>query len=70
MRGFNNKKEPITEISYDAVIENLELTHDEFVDMCILCGCDYTKTIEGVGFVTAFKLIKSFRDIDTSLVYI
>ena len=70
LRGFNNKKEPITEISYKEVLEHLEMSHAEFVDLCILCGCDYTNTIEGVGYVTALKLIKSFKDIETSLDYI
>jgi flap endonuclease-1 len=29
------------------VIEGLELTPDQFVDLCILCGCDYCGTIKG-----------------------
>lgn len=30
------------------VIEELALTPDQFVDLCILCGCDYCGTIKGV----------------------
>ena len=41
LRGFNSKKEPITEICLATVLETLCLTKAEFVDMCILCGCDY-----------------------------
>ena len=29
------------------MLKGLELTHKEFVDLCILCGCDYTVTIDG-----------------------
>ena len=29
------------------VIEGLGLTHEQFIDMCILCGCDYCGSIKG-----------------------
>lgn len=32
--------------------------------MCILCGCDYCDTIDGVGPVTAYKLIKEHKTIE------
>jgi len=47
LRGFNNKKEPIIEISYEDMLQELEMTYDEFIDLCILCGCDYLETIDG-----------------------
>lgn len=34
------------------------MSHEEFVDLCILCGCDYTESIDGIGPTTAFKLIQ------------
>jgi len=46
------------------MLKGLELTYDEFVDLCILCGCDYTDTIDGVGPVTAYKLIKENKTIE------
>ena len=30
------------------VLEGLGLTPDQFVDLCILCGCDYCGTIKGI----------------------
>ena len=51
LRGFNNKKEPIYEISYDEMIKGFDMTHDEFVDLCILCGCDYTETVDGIQII-------------------
>ena len=29
------------------MLEGLGLTPDQFVDLCILCGCDYCGTIKG-----------------------
>ena len=36
----------------------------EFIDLCIMCGCDYTHSIGGIGPVKAFKLIQDNRNID------
>ena len=40
-------KLPIMEYEYDKVLEGLKLTADQFVDLCILCGCDYCGSIKG-----------------------
>jgi len=34
------------------------MTMDEFIDLCIMCGCDYTPSIAGIGPVKAFKFMK------------
>ena len=59
-----NKNGVFTVCSLDKVLQGLELTHPEFVDLCILCGCDYTGTIPKVGPVTALKLIRKHRFIE------
>ena len=41
------KKLPIREIHLDKLLETLDLSHNEFVDLCILMGCDYTDSIRG-----------------------
>jgi len=58
LRGFNSKKEPITQIDLAKVLEGFEMTQAQFTDLCILCGCDYTCNITGVGPVKAFNYIK------------
>ena len=40
------------------------MNHDEFIDMCILCGCDYCPTIPKVGPVRAMKYIQKYKSID------
>jgi flap endonuclease-1 len=40
------------------ILSGLGISFESFVDLCILCGCDYTGTIPKVGPVTALKLIK------------
>lgn len=36
-------KQSILEVDFEAVLRGLKLTYDEFVDLCILCGCDYCR---------------------------
>jgi len=51
-------------INYDSLLENLDLTKEQFLDFCILCGTDYNSNIQGVGSVSAFKLIKTYGSIE------
>jgi flap endonuclease-1 len=67
LRGFNSKKEPICQIELAQVLEGFEMTHAEFVDLCILCGCDYTHTIGGMGPVTAYKMMREHGNIENVL---
>lgn len=64
LRGFNSKKEPICEIDLAKVLEGFEMNQEQFIDLCILCGCDYTHTIGGMGPVTAYKLLKENETIE------
>ncbi|KAH7105742.1 PIN domain-like protein [Auriculariales sp. MPI-PUGE-AT-0066] len=54
------KKEPIAEIDLQKALEGLEMTMDQFVELCILLGCDYLEPIKGVGPKSALKLIRDF----------
>ncbi|KAL4485703.1 hypothetical protein ABPG72_010965 [Tetrahymena utriculariae] len=67
LRNLNSKKEPITEINYEKMLQELKLNHNEFVDLCILCGCDYLGRVEGVGPVNAFKLITEHKSLEKIL---
>ena len=40
------------------VLTNLGIDYLQFVDFCILCGCDYIPGIHKIGPVTALKIIK------------
>ena len=39
----------------------------EFVDLCILCGCDYMRRIGGIGPVKAYDLVKKKGDLEGDL---
>ena len=41
------RKLPVQEISYDKMMKLLDLDHEQFIDLCILMGCDYVPSIKG-----------------------
>lgn len=61
------RKMPIQEIHLDKVLSNLELTQEQFIDLCIMLGCDYTDTIKGIGPKRAITLINQYKNIETIL---
>ena len=58
------RPEVVSVFNFQKIIEDLKLTHDEFIDMCILCGCDYCPTIPKVGSVRALKYIQKYKTIE------
>ncbi|CAB9507084.1 Flap endonuclease 1 [Seminavis robusta] len=67
MTFANASKSTIQQMDYKAAIDGLELTHEQFVDLCIMLGCDYCDSIKGVGPKTALKLIREHGNIETIL---
>ncbi len=58
------RKMPIKEFHVDKVLDGLGITMDQFVDLCILLGCDYCDKIRGVGPKNAYKLIQDHGSIE------
>jgi flap endonuclease-1 len=61
------RKMPVQELHYDKVLKGLELEPDEFIDLCILMGCDYCDTIRGIGPKRAYELITKHKSIEEIL---
>ncbi|KAJ1916513.1 Elongation of fatty acids protein 2 [Tieghemiomyces parasiticus] len=59
-----SRKLPIAEFRLDRVLADMALTRTEFVDLCILLGCDYCDSIKGIGPHRAYNLIQQHRSID------
>ena len=48
----------------DEILEGFEFSYEQFVDFCILSGCDYTCTIPKIGPITAYKFVKKWGSIE------
>lgn len=60
----DQKKNPITQIDLLKALEEMQFTQKEFIDLCILLGCDYCTPIRGMGPQTTLKLMKEHRSIE------
>ncbi|KAF2195310.1 flap endonuclease 1 [Zopfia rhizophila CBS 207.26] len=63
------RKEPIQEIHLDKVLEGLAMEREQFIDLCILLGCDYLDPIKGIGPSTALKLIREHKNLEGVVEY-
>uniref|UniRef100_A0A674E494 Zgc:110269 n=1 Tax=Salmo trutta TaxID=8032 RepID=A0A674E494_SALTR len=65
IRQLNAKKNSeVIEYSLPKLLDILKITHEEFVDLCILLGCDYCDKITGLGPKRALTLVQQHRNIE------
>jgi flap endonuclease-1 len=53
-----NADNEVVAIDQAAVLGETWLTQEQFMDFCLLCGCDYCDTIRGIGAERAFELMR------------
>ena len=61
------RKDIVSIFDYTKIISDIELTHEQFLDFCILCGCDYCPVVPRIGEATAMKLIKTHCNIEETI---
>jgi flap endonuclease-1 len=69
IRDLSNKEANITEIKLEEVLKGLDINMEQFIDLCILCGCDYCPRIDNVGSIKAYNLIKEHETIENVIKY-
>ena len=67
IRNLTSYKKNIIEISLSDILNKLDLSYDEFIDFCILLGCDYCNGINEIQPNILFKYFKEFKTIDDTL---
>ncbi|KAM6989289.1 putative flap endonuclease 1 homolog [Tautogolabrus adspersus] len=71
IRQLNAKKDSeVIEYSLTKLLEKLQISHKEFVDLCILLGCDYCEKIAGLGPKRALTLIQKHRTIEEVVLHV
>lgn len=53
-----------TVLDRKCLLENIEFTHEQLIDLAILLGTDYNNRISGVGKKRAFELIETFGKLE------
>jgi hypothetical protein len=56
-------------VVHKTLLEAVEFSYEEFIDFCIMCGCDYNTNIPGVGPAKAYTHLVKHRTIDNIAKY-
>lgn len=67
LRSNSGTPNTFSHINLDLVLKGFGLNYDEFVDLCILCGCDYCPSIPKLSHNNAYELIKKYKTIENVL---
>ncbi|XP_072266703.1 flap endonuclease 1-like [Pyxicephalus adspersus] len=62
-----DKSKNIEEYNLPEILNKLKMSQKQFVDLCILLGCDYTSKIKGLGEKKALKMIQEHGTIEEIL---
>jgi 5'-3' exonuclease len=62
--NYNTSSGICVSITYQDMLKELNLTSEQFLDFCILCGTDYNKNIPNIGIKKAYALIKKYKSIE------
>lgn len=60
------KKDPI-EIKLDDILQKLDFSYENFVDFCILLGCDYLDNLSDISPNVIYKYYSQYKDISKTL---
>lgn len=67
LTASEQKKLPIREIHLDRLLSEVGLSQAQFIDLCILLGCDYCDSIKGVGPAKGLNLMRQYGSIEQIL---
>lgn len=57
----------VLEFNLEYILSELQLSHEQFVEMCLMFGCDYIRPSFRVNNIEIYELIKKYKSIDTIL---
>ncbi|OAF71111.1 hypothetical protein A3Q56_01146, partial [Intoshia linei] len=58
------KKQPVLKFTLKDILNDTKMSKDQFIDLCILLGCDYCASIKGIGPKKAIHLITKYKNIE------
>jgi len=61
----SNKTKKCTMYYLDDILSSLQFTYTQFLEFCIMCGCDFNTNVPGIGPVKAYKLIQMYKTISS-----
>lgn len=68
IRNLTSSKKIPLEIELDKVLKQLNFTYEQFIELCILFGCDYCPNINDVKYNVMFESYNKHKNIEATLV--
>ena len=63
---FSYKKNPL-ELNLNIILHELKLSYDEFIELCILFGCDYCKRITNIKSLELYNIYLEEKNIEKTI---
>jgi len=60
---IDTRKDTVICVENKQLLNRLDITSNQLLDLCIMCGTDYNKNIPKIGPITSFKKIKQYSSI-------
>lgn len=67
IRNINFRDDFVDVYYLDVILDNLDLSYTEFIDLCILLGSDYTGRLGGVKNYHILEYVQNYRSIESIL---
>lgn len=64
---FKGSERYLIETDMDVFLRSKNMTRDEFLNACVLSGCDYLERISNIHIETCFEYVKKFHTLDQTL---
>lgn len=65
-RNLGSFKKETLEIKLENILEKIDLNYDQFIDLCILFGCDYCDRIKDIQPMKVYNIYKQTKDLNTT----
>lgn len=70
LEGLDMERKQVSRHRYHFMVPSLIQLLWQFIDLCILLGCDYLDPIKGIGPSTALKLIRDYGNLESVVEHI
>ena len=54
-------------VDLGTLLKGLKLNHQQFIDVCMMAGCDFAEPLAGVGMLTGLRLIRRYGSLERIL---
>lgn len=56
-------------IDLDNILDTMKITHDQFLCICLLLGCDYSKNVKKINIGNIYNIVLKYKNIDEFIKY-